>query len=281
MKQLKLAGILILLCSLAWLSSCDPVENGTPCGSFECFNGGECIEDVNGILRCECPDGFTGEDCGTETDDECANVECPPNSTCVDGTNAECQCDEGFVADPATNSCVPVDDCDNIECPPNSTCIEDIDGELVCECDEGFEPDPNGTNTCVAISANTREKFLGQYDGVDECREEPGQITYNITITPSNTDPAKIFIAGLGGFTAPGGADINLEAEIVGDTQFRIPEQTVTFEDGTTGVFESTTIGSYSFFPASGDEVLGISYEVLFSDPNTLDDECDAIWTKR
>lgn len=61
--------------------------------------GDSCVDDLDAPsgFRCECPDGWTGDDCGTEVDD-CAPDPCLNNGTCVDlGSAYLCQCPTGWV----------------------------------------------------------------------------------------------------------------------------------------------------------------------------------------
>ena len=46
--------------------------------------------------RCDCADGFEGENCGSSVDD-CASNPCQNGGLCVDGFKSyECACTEGF-----------------------------------------------------------------------------------------------------------------------------------------------------------------------------------------
>ena len=47
-------------CSIISASSAEGVQ----CGSVICVNGGECAT-TDGNVKCQCPQGFAGEDCGT------------------------------------------------------------------------------------------------------------------------------------------------------------------------------------------------------------------------
>jgi hypothetical protein len=60
-----------------------------PCAEVECLNGGACMDGT-----CNCPDGFSGDNC--EIEDTCLTgaVTCQNGGTCVDGT---CECPDGYV----------------------------------------------------------------------------------------------------------------------------------------------------------------------------------------
>ncbi len=118
MKSLQL---LFLLFSLGLFIGCEP----GPCKFVEC-GPGDCVEGI-----CDCPDGFTGDNCEIQL---CFGVAC---------INGDC--------DPQTESC---------NCHPNyygQDCnILCVNGEFAngsCNCSEGYEG-----ITCETAS---RDRFLG------------------------------------------------------------------------------------------------------------------------
>ena len=36
------------------------------CDEAPCLNGGECVDDVNNVKVCKCPESFTGDRCQVE-----------------------------------------------------------------------------------------------------------------------------------------------------------------------------------------------------------------------
>jgi len=94
-----------------------------PCAGVTCLNGGTCIDG-----SCLCPNGYTGDDCGTVVaTDPCANVNCLNGGYCNNGV---CVCPSGYAgADCGTT----VDPCANITCQNGGSCVN---GQ--CSCPEGY-----------------------------------------------------------------------------------------------------------------------------------------------
>lgn len=66
-----------------FLSRCDHTDKEpvSSCASNPCLNGGECIELDNMRFRCECREGFSGENCGRGVD-ACFSNPCGVNGVC-------------------------------------------------------------------------------------------------------------------------------------------------------------------------------------------------------
>lgn len=61
-----------------------------------CVHGGKCVDQVNNF-KCECSDGFTGENCEININD-CAAKSCMNNGVCIDKINSyQCICSMGYV----------------------------------------------------------------------------------------------------------------------------------------------------------------------------------------
>ena len=100
-------------CPIGWTGgNCE--ININECDPDPCKNGGKCkdgigtqrqikaqnqilkIQNILGQFFCECPQGFTGSDCGINVD-ECDPDPCKNNGTCLDLTNGyKCHCHPGF-----------------------------------------------------------------------------------------------------------------------------------------------------------------------------------------
>lgn len=109
-------------------------DNGSPCKSLPCKNGGTCEEDSRGDFKCTCLFGFTGNLCETELSQHplCETKPCKNNGTCsVDVYNQlKCECPEGFSGERCEND---KNDCDSQPCMNNARCIDKIGGYL-CDC---------------------------------------------------------------------------------------------------------------------------------------------------
>ena len=117
-----------------------------PCDGVEC-NHGACVSS-EGAARCECDDGYTGDDCNTIVD-PCDGVECN-HGTCVSGEGgARCECNDGWTGAFCDNN---IDECESNPCI-NGVCFDGA-GEYSCSCLPGW----TGTN-CEA--------------DIDECLSEP------------------------------------------------------------------------------------------------------------
>lgn len=61
------------------------ISCSNPCRKVECQNGGVCVDGT-----CDCPAGYTGENCQT---DRCTLIDCENGAICVTGN---CQCTSGY-----------------------------------------------------------------------------------------------------------------------------------------------------------------------------------------
>lgn len=65
------------------------------CFDANCKNGGYCLDKTSSYI-CECPAGYTEEDCSFNID-ECIDNKCENGAACVDGiANYTCVCNSGW-----------------------------------------------------------------------------------------------------------------------------------------------------------------------------------------
>lgn len=65
------------------------------CFDPDCKNNGFCLDKANSYI-CECPAGYTEDDCSFNID-ECINNKCENGATCIDGiANYTCICNNGW-----------------------------------------------------------------------------------------------------------------------------------------------------------------------------------------
>jgi len=142
------------------------------CDELVCGTHQHCVEE-SGEGRCECDEGYAGEDCGdcasgyqdNDDDGECmlncdtADLSCGKREMCVDDSGeARCECEPGYTGEEC-DECAPgyQDNDDDSVCEPNCdtadpSCdthahCEDGSGEARCVCDEGYEGDD--CSSCV------------------------------------------------------------------------------------------------------------------------------------
>ena len=65
------------------------------CFDTECKNDGYCLDQATSYI-CECPPGYTKDDCSVNID-ECIDNKCKNGATCIDGiANYTCVCNSGW-----------------------------------------------------------------------------------------------------------------------------------------------------------------------------------------
>lgn len=100
MKIYQQLLLILTLFGLTLLSSCSKDDDlaNNPCENVECFNGGICISGT-----CDCPSGFTGNNCEIQVD-PCANINCLNGGDCING---ECNCPTGYNGPDCSNQETP------------------------------------------------------------------------------------------------------------------------------------------------------------------------------
>ncbi|KAA0719812.1 Protein crumbs -like protein 2 [Triplophysa tibetana] len=102
---------------------------GSPlCDSHPCRRGGTCVDLFN-TFACQCPPGWEGSTCETETD-ECASGPCV-HGRCTDKfLGFECTCHPGYGGPTCSEN---LDDCKVSDCKHGGTCVDGING-YTCIC---------------------------------------------------------------------------------------------------------------------------------------------------
>ncbi len=166
------------------------------------------------------------------SEEDCLGA-CVGNSEC-DKDSGECICLPGWYGDNCDNQ----DLCVEVECTGNAVCLDGI-----CECTTGYEGE-----TCEVLWTN---KMLGEWTQVDEC----GEVFFasSVVIT-TGSELTSIVITNFSGLLQDP-ADIT--ASMISSTSWELPAQSIDGFD-----IEGSTIGSYDFFDATGDEALTIQHNI-------------------
>ncbi|XP_068684959.1 protein kinase C-binding protein NELL2-like [Montipora foliosa] len=114
-----------------------------PCCYNPCLNNGKCLLGyTDKKYVCECPPGFTGENCENDVNECSTRIhDCNENATCANTAgNFNCTCKTGFTGD--GRSCSDVDECNtgSHDCNENATCTNTA-GNFNCTCKAGFTGD--------------------------------------------------------------------------------------------------------------------------------------------
>ncbi|XP_015514876.1 protein crumbs isoform X6 [Neodiprion lecontei] len=110
------------------------LDNGPPCDSNPCQNGGSCTEDSRGNYSCTCIPGFTGTLCDSQLGVSlCERNPCENDGTCYNVADGEykCECSSGWTG---KNCEININECASNPCKHGGTCTDSINN-YTCRCD--------------------------------------------------------------------------------------------------------------------------------------------------
>jgi hypothetical protein len=86
----RVFAVFSLCTGIAMLPACKSDDDTGPCSQFECLNGGEKIAGIDNC-SCDCPPGYSGDNCQTKDATCPANVECPFGQLPNPANNCKCE----------------------------------------------------------------------------------------------------------------------------------------------------------------------------------------------
>lgn len=110
------------------------IDNGPPCDSSPCRNGGTCTEESDGNYSCTCIPGFTGILCESQVGVSlCELSPCKNDGICMTVTENEykCECIPGWMG---KNCEININECAPNPCRHGGTCVDGINN-YTCRCE--------------------------------------------------------------------------------------------------------------------------------------------------
>ncbi|XP_063426135.1 delta and Notch-like epidermal growth factor-related receptor [Mytilus trossulus] len=156
-------------------------EKGTPCLSFNCYNGGTCFLDEF-QPKCACENGFTGQTCEVTP---CSTSPCENGGNCsVTGSSFSCACLDGF-----TGLQCQITPCSGYPCEHSGNCSV-TGSSFSCTCLNGFTGLQCQNTPCVNYFCdNGGTCFLDELQ--PKCACENGFSGQNCEVTPCSGSPCE------------------------------------------------------------------------------------------
>lgn len=231
-------GVLCERCASGYQDNDDDGTCRPTCAeaALGCQSPSRCA-DHSGAAVCECPTGYTGDDCslcalgyrhtGTACVATCDATDrvCPTGQICIDaieGARCECppghsgagcqSCAEGFRRDPSTGACLPTCAGAAPSCGPHGRCDDSV-GFARCVCDLGYAG--QSCDECAEGFESDAERVCRRTPGADDTLLFAGTYAGRsvvATLNPSSAEAVPLVeltlsgLSGLSGLSADAGA---------------------------------------------------------------------------
>ncbi|XP_053565879.1 sushi, nidogen and EGF-like domain-containing protein 1 [Bombina bombina] len=169
---------------------CEEIDE---CASQPCRNGAACKDRVSHFL-CDCPQGYSGQNCELEMD-ECLSEPCKNGGSCQDLPGAFlCICPEGFTGVQCETE---LDGCDSSPCQNGGIC-ENLAGSYLCVCPRGFYGYHCQTvsDLCLLNPCGNRGVCMSGADGAVSCNCRTGYT--GITCERDLLPPVSLSLGAVG-----------------------------------------------------------------------------------
>ncbi|XP_071848270.1 uncharacterized protein [Apostichopus japonicus] len=211
-------NVAICTCYYGWKGdNCDEYDY---CLSQPCQNGGSCGNLISGFV-CDCPEGYGGSTCSSETNPCAAS-----NNPCVYGScqafingTTYCICNGGWTGD----NCNEIDYCFTSPCENNGVCSNNADNGFTCSCLDGYTGSTCSIVVNQACVSNPCQNFgscleLSGGGYYCNCIPEFSGPTCSDATESCNSNPCENFGTCIERSDGSGGYYCNCPPEFTGET---------------------------------------------------------------